>query len=194
MIISGSTAYYRVRFSSPPVLSMVDAIVFSFAHGGRVLLKKRYPDDTLLIDGEIVIPLSQKDTTTLCGHGFLEAQINYHSGSVAKTAVARYYVAPSAATELVNGSAPDGSVGEVTVLLELTDPAYIKGEPGVSATHSWNGTVLTVTSASGSSSADLKGDKGDTPVRGTDYWTAADQAQMVGAVIAALPTWEGGSF
>ena len=35
------------------------------------------------------------------------------------------------------------------------------GSDGVSATHSWNGTVLTVTSASGTSSADLKGDKGD---------------------------------
>lgn len=35
------------------------------------------------------------------------------------------------------------------------------GSDGVSATHSWNGTVLTVTSASGTSSADLKGEKGD---------------------------------
>lgn len=37
----------------------------------------------------------------------------------------------------------------------------LDGQDGVSATHSWNGTVLTVTSASGTSSADLKGDKGD---------------------------------
>ena len=36
------------------------------------------------------------------------------------------------------------------------------GKDGVSVTHSWNGTVLTVTSASGTSSANLKGDKGDT--------------------------------
>lgn len=35
------------------------------------------------------------------------------------------------------------------------------GKDGISATHSWNGTVLTVTSASGTSSADLKGAKGD---------------------------------
>lgn len=35
------------------------------------------------------------------------------------------------------------------------------GSNGVSATHSWNGTVLTVTSASGTSSADLKGEKGN---------------------------------
>ena len=45
-----------------------------------------------------------------------------------------------------------------------------------------------------------KGDKGDTgtagytPVRGTDYWTAADQQAIVNDVLAALPTWEGGSY
>lgn len=33
-------------------------------------------------------------------------------------------------------------------------------------THSWNGTVLTITSDSGTSSADLKGEKGDTGIRG----------------------------
>ena len=33
-------------------------------------------------------------------------------------------------------------------------------------THSWNGTILTVTSDSGTSSADLKGAKGDTGIRG----------------------------
>ena len=41
--------------------------------------------------------------------------------------------------------------------------------------------------------ADLKGGKGDpgtpgkTPVRGTDYWTAADKQEIVNSVIAALP-------
>lgn len=35
------------------------------------------------------------------------------------------------------------------------------GADGVSCTHSWDGTVLTVTSASGTSSADLRGPKGD---------------------------------
>ena len=49
----------------------------------------------------------------------------------------------------------------------------------------------------------LKGDKGDkgdpgsdgkTPVKGTDYWTAADKAEIVDDVLAALPTWTGGSY
>ena len=54
-----------------------------------------------------------------------------------------------------------------------------------------------------------KGDKGDTgatgpqgepgadgytPVKGTDYWTAADKAEIVDDVLAALPTWTGGSY
>ena len=48
-----------------------------------------------------------------------------------------------------------------------------------------------------------KGDKGDTgatgpmgpaPVRGTDYWTAADKAEIVSSVLAALPNANGVSF
>ena len=41
-----------------------------------------------------------------------------------------------------------------------------QGSDGVSATHSWNGTVLTITSASGTSSSDLKGPKGDDGAQG----------------------------
>ena len=51
-----------------------------------------------------------------------------------------------------------------------------------------------------------KGEKGDTgatgatgpagytPVKGVDYWTAADKSAMVSDVLAALPTWNGGSY
>ena len=35
--------------------------------------------------------------------------------------------------------------------------------------------------------AALKGDKGDAPVKGTDYWTDADKAAIVNDVLAALP-------
>lgn len=41
-----------------------------------------------------------------------------------------------------------------------------RGSDGTSCTHSWNGTTLTITSASGTSSADLKGAKGDTGEQG----------------------------
>ena len=47
------------------------------------------------------------------------------------------------------------------------------GSNGVSCTHSWNGTTLSVTSASGTSSADLKGAKGDTGSKGDKGDTGA---------------------
>lgn len=40
----------------------------------------------------------------------------------------------------------------------------IDGKDGVSVTHRWDGTVLRITSASGTTSADLKGDEGDIPL------------------------------
>lgn len=43
----------------------------------------------------------------------------------------------------------------------------------------------------------LKGDKGadgKTPVKGTDYWTAEDKAEIVNDTLAALPKWTGGSY
>lgn len=70
----------------------------------------------------------------------------------------------------------------------------VKGDNGISATHSWSGTTLTITSASGSSSANLKGEKGDAPIKGTDYWTAADKAEIVQDVLAALPSSEEVSY
>ena len=43
----------------------------------------------------------------------------------------------------------------------------------------------------------LKGDKGadgKTPVKGTDYWTETDKAEIVADTLAALPTWTGGNY
>lgn len=55
------------------------------------------------------------------------------------------------------------------------------GKDGISVTHRWNGTVLVVTSASGTSSANLKGEKGEP---GLDYvLTEADKNEI--AEIAA---------
>lgn len=51
---------------------------------------------------------------------------------------------------------PKGDTGD-TGPQGLTDPS---GADGVSCTHSWNGSVLTVTSSSGTSSADLRGPQG----------------------------------
>ena len=65
-------------------------------------------------------------------------------------------------TGATGAQGPKGDTGD-TGPQGLTGPA---GADGVSCTHSWNGSVLTVTSASGTSSADLRGPQGIQGIQG----------------------------
>ena len=79
-----------------------------------------------------------------------------------------------------------GALPSTTVIPSIEDAlaqakasGEFDGKDGVSATHSWNGTTLTITSASGSSSANLKGakgDKGDQGIQGPKGDTGATGA------------------
>ncbi len=66
-----------------------------------------------------------------------------------------------------------------------------KGNNGVSAYHRWNGTVLEITSASGTSSADLKGEAGRTPQKGVDYFTQSDINDIVNQVFERVGNGNG---
>jgi hypothetical protein len=57
-----------------------------------------------------------------------------------------------------------------------------KGDDGISATHSWNGTTLTITSASRTSSSDLKGEKGEQGEKGSDGAKGETGAQGIQGV------------
>ena len=158
----------------------------------------------------------------------------------------------------VTTSSADGGNNVVTFSdgKTLTVKNGNKGDNGTSATHSWNGTTLTITSASGTSSADLKGAKGDkgdkgdsvkgdkgdtgangtsvtvtnvststadggsnvvtfsdgktvtikngskgsngadgkTPVKGIDYWTEADKAEIKAYINEQLGVIENGTY
>ena len=64
-------------------------------------------------------------------------------------------------------------------LLEALYQAKQSGEfDGTSVTHQWVGTALKVTSASGTSQAELKGEPGHTPVKGVDYYTEAEKQEF----------------
>ena len=84
----------------------------------------------------------------------------------------------------------DNSVEVNAAVVKALGEAKESGDfDGVSVTHKWDGTVLEVTSASGTSSADLKGEKGEqgiqgiqgiqgdpgyTPQKGVDYFDGED--------------------
>lgn len=99
----------------------------------------------------------------------------------------------------------------------------VQGDPGVGVksvtqttvsdsdggTNVWRMTMTDGTTANFQVKNGSKGSKGDTgatgatgaagkdgytPVKGTDYFTASDKAELVNDVLAALPTWNGGSY
>ena len=101
------------------------------------------------------------------------------------------------------GTAPDFKNGETWVLRfkdrVLTAQKVGDGDKdadGITPTIGENGNWYIGSTDTGKPSRGLKGDKGDpgapgkngkTPVKGTDYWTAADKQEMVDAVLTALP-------
>ena len=75
----------------------------------------------------------------------------------------------------------------------LTEHQDISGKLDASALPTAINTALAQAKASGEFDGQ-PGANGKTPVKGTDYWTAADKSAMVSDVLAALPTWTGGSY
>ena len=75
-----------------------------------------------------------------------------------------------------------------------------KGADGITPTIGANGNWYLGTTDTGKPSRGEKGDTGAagadgyTPVKGTDYWTEADKAEIVADTLAALPTWTGGNY
>ena len=91
------------------------------------------------------------------GHGFPMIRLPFpRNGNGAETGLD--LSTDSGQIQAAGAQGPQGIQGETGPKGE-TGPA---GSDGVSCTHSWNGTVLTVTSASGTSSADLVGPQGPT--------------------------------
>lgn len=77
-----------------------------------------------------------------------------------------------------------------------TGPAGADGvSPTVSVEQITGGNRIAITDVNGKKTFDvLNGSAGATPAKGTDYWTAEDQMQIVNDVLAALPAAEEAKF
>lgn len=140
------------------------------------------------------------DGKALGGGGSVDS-VNGKTGAVVLTAEDINYDNDDTVYELMSQWSEDlETVGNALTTLDKN-----------SHTHANKDTLDKLSDANGKlqydgSDVGLKGDKGDkgdkgakgadgkTPVKGTDYWTAADKAEIVNSVIAALPTWTGGSY
>ena len=90
---------------------------------------------------------------------------------------------------------PSGKDGVGIQSVEQTATSTEDGGTNVITVTKTDGTTSTFYIKNGSKgSAGPAGANGHTPVKGTDYWTIADQQAIVDEVLAALPIWEGGSY
>lgn len=114
------------------------------------------------------------------------------------TTKANYLHGREKIVQTVNGIAPDAN-GNVNVSGGTGGTGGTGADgfsPIASVTQIDSGAVITITDKSGTTTATIvngkdgkdgaKGDKGDTPVRGTDYWTAADIAEIKAYVDEAI--------
>ena len=120
--------------------------------------------------------------------------------------VAMYYALAGMFAKYIQCDVPTAT-GTVTFDLQTVMDGW---RPALEKAHEHaNKSVLDLISAAdgklkyNGSDVGLKGDKGDTgatgadgktPVKGTDYWTAADKAEIVADTLAALPKWTGGNY
>lgn len=90
-----------------------------------------------------------------------------------------------------------GNTATVTVETKEGETNSVNITDGTPCTHEWNGTKLTVTSASGTSSADLKGDPGDSGISniGTEFYvSSSDTSPSDGEWINEIPNEVNGKY
>lgn len=141
---------------------------------------------------------SQFGLFTFASFNIFEEEKAVVSTSIAKETGGTYLVG-----SLAGNTNPDGAwVFNITTMAEAKDiPVAVNnalaqakesgefdGADGLTPTIGENGNWYLGDTDTG------KPSRGDTPQKGTDYWTEADRQSIANDVLAALPTWEGGSY
>lgn len=169
-------------------------------------------DAAFIADKDIILTVAQNDETNkyvlsltyaMPGFGYIFESFYdtaFLIASIDKTGDATFDMTQTPANAIDYSNAALPNISTVGGALDALVPK--------SHTHSNKDTLDKLSDSNGKlqyngSDVGLKGDKGDkgdpgsdgkTPVKGTDYWTAADKAEIVADTLAALPTWTGGSY
>jgi hypothetical protein len=105
--------------------------------------------------------------------------------------LALFYAFAGMSAKYIGVDIPAGG-GTVTADLQTVMDNWL---PAVKLAHEHdNKSVLDLLSVTNGKLQYNGSDVGLKPVKGTDYWTAADKTEIVNDTLAALPTWTGGGY
>lgn len=145
----------------------------------------------------LFVPMPAANTWIFTGSGCLQS-MNFEAQSFTVAITANGVVAQNKELVTFGGTLPNPYELQITVgdneYFYDGSKAVTVDMGGITPTIGANGNWYLGSTDTGKPSRGEKGDKGDTPVKGTDYWTAADKAEIVADTLAALPTWTGGSY
>lgn len=176
---------YFTGFLEVPALNTVESSGVSPYYDGNQLMTMRFTLEGAITDGDWYFRYGQ-----LADYSDIPSTLPNPNALTFNGAVTGTYDGSSPTTITIPTIA--GKDGTSVTVASVSESSADGGSNVVTFS---DGKTLTVKNGSKGSKGD-KGDKGDTgaqgpagktPVKGTDYWTAADQASMVQQVIAALP-------
>ena len=97
---------------------LIESVVFTIKSGNRLLIKC-YPGEVVYEDGFYLLNLTQRETEKLQYFCFLEAQVNFLDGAVAKSNIEKFTVECTLYTKIQNDHA--GGVEEKEISLSSSD-------------------------------------------------------------------------
>ena len=188
-----------IKYSGSGVLTKISQLIKSkFDSLATVAITGSYKDlldrpnigtvvrDSIILNSDsttINIPFEIQDTSSLCV---------YHNGLLLISGT--HYNATTTTITLNNYTAKSG---DTITFIGSIDPASIDlGDSGATFTPSvdkdGNLSWTNDKNLTNPETVNIKGPKGDTPVKGTDYFTDTDKSEIINSVIEALPKYAGG--
>jgi hypothetical protein len=168
--------------------------------GGGDMYKATYDanDDGIVDKADDALKLNGKTDTDFAPavHGHQAEQVTFADGQTFQQKYDAGELKGQQGEPGKDGVGTPGKDGADGKAATITVGSVTTGAAGTSAsvvnTGTENAAVLNFTIPRGADGG--KGDPGYTPQKGVDYYTAADKQEMVNSVLAALPTWTGGSY
>ena len=183
-LLSSATTQYIGSLYFSLVFVCLDGVAIAYAwntgiYKDTVIIESINNSEEVVVDNADAIAVLREELMSELESVDASVTVKTHMGGTQTGIIEETNELNIEAGDGVGATVSDGKV--VFGIDEITFPKSLKGKDGadgVSVTHLWNGTELIIQSASGTSSADLKGEPGKDGEDGTEILFFDSEAEM----------------